>query len=55
MTKRGDADLFQILIGQVTEDREIDIVLSKALRVLGHAEIFKPIRNFLHCGALYGP
>jgi len=51
VAERGDAYLFQVLIGQITKDREIDVVLSKALRVLGHAEFFEPIRNFLHCGA----
>jgi hypothetical protein len=49
--ERGDAYLFQVLIGQVTENREIDVVLSKALRVLGHAERFEPVRNLLHCGS----
>jgi hypothetical protein len=32
MAERGDAEVFQVLIGQVIEDREIDIVVSKALR-----------------------
>jgi ERCC4-related helicase len=50
MAERGDADLFQVLIGQVTENREIDIVLSEALGILGHAELFEPIRDLLHCG-----
>ena len=26
-------------------------VFSKALRVLGHAELFEPVRDLLHCGA----
>ena len=46
-----DAEIFEVLIGQMTEDRDIDVVLSKALRVLGHAELFEPLRNLLHCGA----
>ena len=41
---------FQVLIGQVGKDREINAVLGKALRVLGHAELFEPVRNLLHCG-----
>jgi hypothetical protein len=36
------------LIGQVTQDREIDVVLGKALRVLGQAELFEPLRDLLH-------
>ena len=39
MSKR-DAKLFEVLIGQVAKDRDIDIALGKALRVLGHAELF---------------
>jgi hypothetical protein len=39
------------LICQVTKDREIDIVLGKTLRVLGHAELSEPVRNLLHRGA----
>jgi hypothetical protein len=31
---------------------EIDPILGKALGVLGHAELFEPVRNLLHCGAL---
>ena len=45
-----DADLFQVLIGQFGQDREIDVVLGKALRVLGHTELFEPVRNLLHRG-----
>jgi hypothetical protein len=29
------------------QDRGIDVVLDKALGVLGHAEFFEPIRNLL--------
>jgi hypothetical protein len=35
MAKRGHADLLQVLIGQVTEDREIDVVLGKSGRTRG--------------------
>jgi hypothetical protein len=48
VAERGHTHLFQVLIGQITEDREIDVVLGKTLRVLGHAEFFEPIRNLLH-------
>ena len=46
-----DADVLEVLIGQMAESRDINAVLSKALRVLGHAELFEPVRNLLHCGA----
>jgi hypothetical protein len=42
MAKRSDEDLFQILIGQIRQDREIYIIISKALGILGHAELFEP-------------
>jgi hypothetical protein len=31
MTERRNAHLFEVLIGQVTQDREVDIVIDKAL------------------------
>jgi hypothetical protein len=40
MAERGNADFFEVLIGQLTEDREINVVLGKVLGVLGHAEFF---------------
>jgi hypothetical protein len=43
MAERRKTDLFEVLIGQVTQDREIDIVLGKALGVLGQAELFEPV------------
>ena len=43
-----DAELFEVLIGQIAKDRDIDVVLGKALRVLGHAELFEPVRDLLH-------
>src|SRR6516164_6055317 len=48
MAERRNADLFEVLIGQVWQDREIDIVLCKALGVLGQAELFEPVRDLLH-------
>ena len=43
-----DTDVFQVLIGQVAKDSEINAVFSKALRVLRHAEFFKPVSNLSH-------
>ena len=48
MTERRNTNLFEVLIGQVTQNSEINIVLSKTLGVLGHTELFKPIHNLLH-------
>ena len=45
------ADILEVLIGQVGEDGKVNVVLGKALRVLGHAEFFEPVRNLLHCAA----
>ena len=50
MTHR-QPEFSQILVCEIGEDAKIDIVLGKALRVLGHAEVFEPVRNCLHCGA----
>ena len=47
---KDNADVFQILIGQVAKDRKIDAVFSKASSVPGHAELFEPVGNLLHCG-----
>ena len=45
-----DTEVFQVLVCQVLEDREVNSVLGKTLRVLGHAELFEPVRNSLHGG-----
>ena len=45
-----DAELLEVLIGQVAKNRDINVALGKALRVLGHAELFEPVRNLLHRG-----
>ena len=47
-----DAEVFKMLIGQVREDRQIDAVFGEALRILGHAERFKPRCNLLQAAAL---
>jgi hypothetical protein len=41
-------EVFQVLISQVAKNRKINAVLGKDLGVLGHAELFEPIRNPLH-------
>jgi hypothetical protein len=48
MPKRCNANLFEVLIGQVTQNIEINIILGKALSVLPETELFEPIRNLLH-------
>src|SRR4029450_960532 len=48
MPDRGDANLFKILVGQVTQNNEINIILGKALSVLPETELFEPVRNLLH-------
>jgi hypothetical protein len=45
-----NTQVLQVLISQVAEDREINAVFSKALRILGHAELFEPVGNLLHGG-----
>src|SRR6516164_11704015 len=48
MPNRHDPNIFEVLIGQVSEDVEINIVLSKALRILPETELFEPVRNLVH-------
>ena len=45
-----DADIFEVLISQMRECRNINPVLGKPLSVLGHAECFEPVSNLLHRG-----
>ena len=47
---KQDADIFEVLISEVRQRLNFDPVLCKTLRVLGHAEFFKPVRNLLHRG-----
>ena len=44
----------KVLIRQFTENVDIDVALGKALRILGHAELFEPVRNRLHGGVRRG-
>src|SRR6516225_11683467 len=48
MPDRGDANLFEVLVGQVTQNFEINIILGKALSVLPETEPFEPVHNLLH-------
>jgi hypothetical protein len=41
-------NVLEVLIGQMGQYREIDLVLSKALCVLGHAKLFEPVRYLQH-------
>ena len=50
MSKR-DAYVLEILIGQIPKGTNVNIVFGKALGVLGHPQLIKPVRNFLHRGA----
>jgi hypothetical protein len=43
-----DSDILKVLIGEMAKHRYINLVICKALRVLGHAEIFEPVRYLLH-------
>jgi Histidine kinase-, DNA gyrase B-, and HSP90-like ATPase len=49
---KQNAEVLEVLVGQVGEYRDIDSILGEALRVLRHAELVEPVRNLLHCGAL---
>jgi len=48
MPERRDTNLFEILIGQVLKNIEIDIILGKGLSVLPETELFEPVRNWFH-------
>ena len=39
MTQRRNANLFEVLIGQIGQDDKADVVLGKALRVLPETEL----------------
>ena len=44
---KQDADIFEVVISQMRECRNTNPVLGKALRILGHAELFEPVRYLL--------
>jgi hypothetical protein len=50
MTERHNANLFEVLIGQIRQDEKANIVLGKPLRVLSETEPFEPVRNLLPNG-----
>ena len=45
-----DVQSFQVLTREIGNDAEINSIFDKTLRVLGHAELFEPVRNLLHLG-----
>ena len=49
---KNHTDVFEVLISQIRKDGKINPVFSKALRVLGHAEFFEPLRYLLHRGSV---
>jgi hypothetical protein len=51
MTERRNANLFEVLIGQIRQDEKANILLGKPLRVLSETELVEPVRDLLHCGA----
>ena len=51
MAERRNADLFEVLICQISKDEKIDVVLGKALGVLPETELLKPVRNRPHADA----
>jgi hypothetical protein len=40
--------VFEVLLGQIAKRCNIYAIFGETLRVLGHAEPFKPIRDLLH-------
>ena len=45
---KDHTDVFEVVIGQVREDSEVDPVLGKALGILRHAELREPLLYLLH-------
>jgi hypothetical protein len=50
MPERSNANLFEVLIGQIRQDDKANVVLGKPQRVLPEAELLKPVSDLLHCG-----
>jgi hypothetical protein len=48
MAERHNPEIFEILVGQLSNDAFIDVVFDKAIGVLGHAELFEPVCNLFH-------
>ena len=51
MAERRNANLFEVLICEISKDGKINVVLGKALSVLPETEVLKPVRNLLHADA----
>jgi hypothetical protein len=51
MTERRNANLFEVLIGQIRQNDKGNVVLGKALSVLPESDGLEPIRNLLHRGS----
>jgi len=49
MSKRN-TDVLEVLISQMGKYRNVDFAFAKAFRILGHDELFEPVRNLLHRG-----
>jgi hypothetical protein len=47
-----DADLFEVLIRQIVENRNIDVVFGEVPDVLVETELVEPLRNLPHRSAL---
>ena len=47
---KWNADVLEVLIGQISEYRNVYFVTGKTLRVLGYSELFEPVANLLHRG-----
>ena len=45
MAERRNADLFEVLICQISKNGNIDVVLDKPLSVLPETEVLKPVRT----------
>jgi hypothetical protein len=51
MTERRNANLFEVLIGQIRQDEKANFLLGKPLRVLSETELVEPVCDLLHWGA----
>jgi hypothetical protein len=43
-----NAKFLEILIGQMRKNRDVDAILSEALRILGKADILQPLGDMVH-------
>jgi hypothetical protein len=56
VAKRHDAKLpLEIPVRKVPQDRKVDLVLGKAVRILGQPERSEPFLNRRHCSPSYIP